>query len=306
MTGVLIGFAIIGAVILIGYVVGRMDILGPAGRTVLARITFFVLSPCLLLTVLADADVQVLFSSLLVVSLIAAVAMMLVYALVAALVWRRRVPETVIGSLASGYVNANNIGIPVAVYVIGDAAYSAPVILIQLLLFAPVGLALLDLSTSGAVSVKRVLLQPVRNPIVLGAALGLGIALLPFEVPTELLEPFRLIGAAAIPLVLISFGMSLHGQRVLEPGSGRRDVVLATALKLLAMPLVAWAVGRFVFGLEGEPLFAVTVLAALPSAQNVFNYAQRYERGEVISRDTILLTTIGAVPVLLVVAALLS
>jgi predicted permease len=48
------------------------------------------------------------------------------------------------------------------------------------------------------------------------------------------------------------------------------------------------------------------VLAGLPTAQNVFNYVQRYERGETIARDTGLITTIGAVPVLVTVAALLT
>ena len=72
------------------------------------------------------------------------------------------------------------------------------------------------------------------------------------------------------------------------------------------MPVVAWAVGSFVFGLEGIDLFAVTVLAALPTAQNVFTYAQRYETAEIVARDTVFVTTIGSVPVLLLVAVLLG
>ena len=64
------------------------------------------------------------------------------------------------------------------------------------------------------------------------------------HLPAVVFEPFRLIGGAAVPLMLMGFGMSLHGQRVLEPGSGRRDVVLATGLKLLAMPLAAWVARR--------------------------------------------------------------
>ena len=109
-----------------------------------------------------------------------------------------------------------------------------------------------------------------------------------------------------VPVVLIGFGMSLHGQRPLAPGSSRRDVLLASALKLAVMPLVAWSVGHFVFGLTGTALFVVTVLAALPTGQNVFNYAQRYERGEILARDVVLITTLLSVPVLLVVAALLA
>jgi predicted permease len=72
------------------------------------------------------------------------------------------------------------------------------------------------------------------------------------------------------------------------------------------MPLAAFALGRFVFGMEGHELFAIVVLAALPSAQNVFNYAQRYDRGVIIARDTVLITTVLCIPVLVVVALLLK
>lgn len=306
MLGVLTGFAIIAFIILVGYVVGRTGVLGEHARFVVGRLAFYVLGPCLLFTVLADADVHVLFSSLLPVSLIAAAVVGLAFALVARLVWRRAVSESVVGSLASGYVNANNIGIPVALYVLGDPAYSAPVILLQLLVFAPVALTILDIQDRGRVSVRRILAQPFTNPIIIASLVGVLLAVFEVRLPDPVMEPFRLIGAAMVPVVLMSFGMSLHGQRPLAPGSQRRDVLVASALKLVAMPLVAWGVGHFLFGLEGRALFVVTVLAALPTAQNVFNYAQRYERGEILARDVVLITTLGSLPVLLVVAALLA
>ncbi|MCU1437475.1 MAG: hypothetical protein JWP66_562 [Naasia sp.] len=305
MSGVLIGFAIIGAVVAGGYVVGRAGILGPHAGYVVSRLAFFVASPCLMFGVLAGADVHVLFSSLLVASAVAALAAGAVFALVALLVWRRGVAPAVVGSLASSYVNAGNIGIPVSFYVLGDAAYSAPVILLQLLVLAPVALTILDITTSGRASLARILAQPLRNPILIASALGVVVAVSGIRLPDAVLEPVTLIGGAAIPLVLLGFGMSLHGQRVLERGSSRRDVVLATGLKLVFMPSVAWVAG-VVLGLGPEQLYAAVVLAALPSAQNVFNYARRYERGEVLARDTVLLTSIGALPVLLLVSLLLA
>ena len=306
MLGVLAGFAVIAVVILAGFITGRLKLLGEHAQFVLSRLVFYVLAPCLLFTVLADADVSELFSFRLSVSALAAVSTFAVFALVALLVFRRPVPETVVGTLGSGYVNANNIGIPIAAYVLGDASFSAPVILIQLLVFAPVALAILDASTSGRVSVGTVVLGIVRNPLIIGSALGTLVAVTRVELPPIVFEPFALIGAAAVPVVLISFGMSLSASRLLAPGSGRRDIVLASALKLVFMPLVAWALGRFVFGLEGHDLFGLVVLAALPTAQNVFNYAQRYDRGVVIARDTVLLTTVLCIPVLFVVALLLA
>ena len=306
MIGVLQGFAIIGFIIAVGFVVGRFRILGEHAPYVLSRLVFFVLTPSLLFTILAEADVHVLFSSRLVVSALAAIACFAIFALVALLLFRRRLPEVVIGSLASGYVNANNIGIPVAAYVIGDATYSAPVVLVQLLVFAPIGLALLGGSVSGHFSVGSVLLQTVRNPLIIASALGVLVAVSGIDLPTFVFEPFRLLGAAAVGVLLVNFGMSLSGSRLLEPGSGRRDVVLATALKVLVMPLVAFLLARFLFGMEGHELFAIVVLAALPTAQNVFNYAQRYERGVVIARDSILLTTVLCIPVLVLIAFLLK
>lgn len=305
MTRVLAGFAIIGTVILIGYIVSRTGVLGEHGRFVLGRIVFLVLAPCLLFTVLADADVRALFSSLLLVSFVAAVIPFAIFSLIALTIWRRAIPETVIGSLGAGYVNANNIGIPVSAYVLGDAVFAAPVILLQLLVFAPIALTILDVHERGRTSFLRVIAQPLRNPIIIGSALGVLVSITRIELPMVVLEPLRLVGAAAVPLVLISFGMSLHGQRPLLPGSGRRDVLLASGLKLAVMPLVAWLSG-LLFGLDPDQLFAVVVLASLPTAQNVFNFAQRYNRGEILARDVVLITTIGAVPLLLIVAALLG
>jgi predicted permease len=83
-------------------------------------------------------------------------------------------------------------------------------------------------------------------------------------------------------------------------------VLVATAAKIVLMPVIAWVLGRFVFGLEGHALFTVVVLAALPTGQNVFNYAQRYGRGVVLARDVVLLTTALSIVVMIVVAALLA
>jgi len=304
--GVLIGFAIIVAVIAVGYLIGRLDLLGEHAQHVLSRLAFFVLSPALLFTVLSQSDVAHLFSALLPISAIAAIVNIAAFLVVSLLIWRRPLPDATIGGLASGYVNANNIGLPVSVYVLGDASSSAPVILLQLIVLAPIALTVLDVTTSGHVSVGRILLQPVRNPLIIGSLLGVIVAVTHLQIPAPVLAPFELVGGAAVPVILLTFGMSLHGSRVLAPGTDRRDVLLASSLKLAAMPVVAWLLGQFVWHLHGHRLFVVVVLAALPTAQNVFNYAQRYGVATVLARDTVLITTALSIVVLVVVAALLA
>ncbi|MBD8024188.1 AEC family transporter [Microbacterium gallinarum] len=302
----LTGFVVVGVAILVGWIIGRIDLLGEHGRPVLARLTFFVLSPFLLFVVLAQADVRTLFSALLPVSAIAAVAMFAVFVLIARFVWRRSVGETVIGALSAGQVNSNNIGIPLSLYLLGSAAYPAPVILLQLLIFTPITMSILDAVTFGRATLWRSIVRTATNPIVLGSVLGTLVSVSRIELPPVVLEPLVLIANACVPVLLISYGMSLVGQRVLSPSGRRRDIVLATTLKLVAMPLVAWVVAEFVFGLSDQDVLVVVVLAALPTAQNVFNYSQRYDVGETISRDTVFLTTLGCLPVLIVVTLLLG
>lgn len=306
MLNALTGFAVVGLAIIVGFIVGRTNLVGEHGRYVLSRLTFFVLSPFLLFSVLSQADVHMLFSSQLPVAGISAVAIFIVYALFAKLVLRRSAGAAVIGSLGSGYVNANNIGLPIATYVLGNGAYSAPVILMQLLLFTPVFLVLLDAISTGGMKLVPIIGRTARNPMIIGALLGTLVAATGIELPPIVVEPTQLMADAAIPVLLISFGLSLSGSRVLATRGTRADVLVASAMKLFLMPLIAWFVGSQVFGMTDTALLAVVVMASLPSAQNVFNYAQRYDVGEVVARDIVFLTTIGSVPVLLAVVWLLG
>jgi hypothetical protein len=307
MGGVLIGFAIIGFVILVGYVVQRFGIGGPEARQVLNRMAFFVATPALLFTVLAHADVSVLLSSFLLTVLCSVVVGALIYLVAARVFFRRRpVAETTLGATSATYVNANNIGLPVAMYVLGNAQYVAPVLLLQLLVLAPLTLMVLDVATSGRVSVRGILTQPFRNPMIIASLSGVVIAVLGVRVPAPVMAPLEIIGGAAIPMVLMAFGMSLHGERPLQRGSGRKQVAAASVIKVAVMPVVAYLLGRFVFGLAGADLFAVVTVSALPTAQNVYNFAARYQRGVVVARDTVLVTTVASLPALLVIAALLT
>jgi predicted permease len=304
--GVLVGFSIIGFVILVGYLVERSGVAGEGAGRVLNRIAFFVATPALLFTVLSHADVSIMFSPFLATVLCSVVICALIYLLLARLFFRAPVAESVLGAASATYVNANNIGLPVALYVLGSAQYVAPVLLMQLLVFAPLILSVLDSSTRGRVSVRSILTQPLRNPMIIASLAGLAVALIGWVPPEAVLAPLEIIGGAAIPLVLMSFGMSLYGQRLLKAGSGRKQVFVAATIKVALMPVVAYLIGRFLFGMGDAELFAVVTVSALPTAQNIFNFASRYDRGTVVTRDTVLVTTIGAVPVLVLVAALLA
>ncbi|WP_262104037.1 AEC family transporter [Arthrobacter sp. Marseille-P9274] len=308
MLGVIAGFSVVWTIILVGFAVGRGNLLGPGGSMALSRLAFFVASPCLLLETLSESDLEVIFSNTLIVAAASAVVVALVYFAVVRIWFKRGISEVLIGAMSSSLVNSANLGIPVAAYVLGDATLVAPVLIFQLAFFSPLFLMALDSTTSRyRTTVFSFLLQIVRNPILIGTAIGLVLAATGWELPEVVMEPIRLIGGAAVPAMLMAFGISLNGSKPLQANGGRRkDVLLGSALKLVLQPAVAYVVARYALGMEGHLLFSAVVLAALPSAQNVFVTAQRYESGVVIAKDTVLLTTILAVPTMTVLAGLLA
>ena len=152
---------------------------------------------------------------------------------------------------------------------------------------------------------RAVLGRTIRNPIIVGALTGLTLAALPVRLPEALFGPFTLIGAAAAPLALLTFGLSLAVPRTTGEQPVRRELVLVVALRSVVHPALAAAIG-IALGLEGRTLLAVTAMAALPTAQNVLVYAMQYGRQQALARDAGLVTTVLAVPVLLVITALLG
>ncbi|ANY22657.1 MULTISPECIES: AEC family transporter [Gordonia] len=311
MSGVISGFTVIFIVVGVGYVLGRTRVIGDHAHEVLSRLVFFVFTPALLFHSMVTSDLSVVFSATLVIAGGTAFLMGVVYVVIARLWLRRAVPELVIGGLSASYVNSVNLGLPIAIFVLDDASFIAPLLLFQILIYSPVALLALDLTAldrdSGRSLLRDSLVAPITNPIVVGGLAGLALSLIGWTPPAAVMSPLKMLGDASVPAALLAFGLSLTGVAVFKKGqSPRRDIALASVLKMIVMPITVYVVARWGFGQQGEALFAQVVIAALPTAQNVLVYATRYRRGQILARDTALITTLASIPTIMVVALLLA
>jgi malonate transporter and related proteins len=307
------GFVTIGSIIGLGILLAQLKVLDVSAQRMLTTLTFYVAAPALMVTVLSGADISRVFSANLIASVGGVALSAAIYVCLARLVWRRSVGDTVIGTFASCYVNAGNLGLPIAAYVLRDASYVVPMLITQLVLLQPLGLAVLDMVSSPDVPdqsrgqrILRRLYQPFLNPLLIGSLIGLLLAVLHVTLPRALHDPLALVGGMAVPAMLLAYGVSLRTGPL--PGAGEPPVQIAVigALKLVVQPLAAYLLARYVLGLQPLEVLAVTVVAALPTAQNVFTFAIRYRQAEVLARDAIFVTTIGSIPVLLLIAGLLA
>lgn len=308
MVGVLSGFFVVWCIILVGMFVGRRGILGENARSVLSALTFFVASPALLFETLSKAKLHDVFAAPLLVTAVGATATATLFFLIVRFLLKRSVPESLLSAMSASLANSANLGIPIAVFVLGDAGYVAPLLIFQLAFFTPLFLIALDATTSShRTTPASFALMILKNPMIVGTGLGILVAGTGWEVPALVMQPIHLIGGAAIPAMLLSFGMSLNGSRPLQASAGRRtDSLLASGFKLVIHPLLAFLFAHFALGMDGRALFAVVVTSALPTAQNVYVIANRYRTGLTVAKDTVLITTLVAVPSMIGIALLLA
>jgi predicted permease len=369
-------FAPIWMITALGWGTMRFGVLTRATQQALANFTFVIAIPC------------VLFSSLVKVPLgelplrpLAAIALStLLIGLAVYTVARRRMPgpdgDRVIAAMASAYLNAGNLGVPVAVYVLKDVSLIMAVLVFQTMLVTPLIVARLDASAhrehrlrtggdggdggdggmvrgagtargdgtvraAGATALaggcapaggeapgsgesvdsgeaadvgggaqpsrwRRLAMLPLRTPVILGSMAGVTASAVGWLPPEWLLRPLELLGGAAVPAALFALGMSLHQT---ESSSWRlpgREVAVAVLLKVVAMPVAAYLIGRFLLGLDGAALLAVTLVAGLPTAQNTFVYASEFRAATGLSRDAILFSSLLSMGTLTLILWLLG
>ena len=302
MLDVLTGFAIIFVVIGVGFVLAHRGVIGQGeARLQFNRVAFWAATPALIFSSVAKSDTSAFASPVVAVIAIASVATMCLYALLSLLFFRRSGAETMAGAAASSYYNSVNIGLPIATYVIGDATFVVPALVLQMAVLSPFIIAGLNAQGTSLRSVTQSVVSGITAPVVVAAELGFIVSAAGWQTPEVIMAPLEILGGASIPMILMSFGASLKGEGLLA--HDRLPSLTATALKLVGMPAIALAAG-VALGLGGNELYAALILAALPTAQNVYNYAATYQVGETVARDTVFLTTFLSLPAMLGIAAL--
>lgn len=324
MTGVLLGFGVVAVLTAVGFATAAL--LPGEARTMRAGLTpviYYLTNPALMVVLVAGTDLGAVLGVYTPIALATAAVAGALFALYSGLVLRRGAARTAVGAMASSYVNAGNIGLPIALYAVGSAAPVVSVLLAQLLVIAPLYLLVFSWATRpsrragpGAAirtaapgrtstSTGRTIVRSVANPVTVGTAAGVLISATGLEVPEVLWAPLEMLGQASVPLLLLLFGMGLHGQRPFRNRALVPDVLGGTLVKVVAMPVLAWAIGRFGFGLGGTELLGVVVMAALPTAQNVFLFSSQFRMPANAARDIILLSSFLSFPAVLLAGLLL-
>jgi predicted permease len=292
-TVVLLRLAAIFVVIGVGWVAGRSRVLGPNAADTLGRAAFNIFAPALLFRTTAGVSVATLPWSMLAAYFVPTLVLLLgTYA-----VERIRGPATPVAPSVRGlsvtFSNTVQLGIPVVTALFGTAGLTVHIAIVSLqalvLLTTATVLAEHDLGSGRSLGARVVQTarRSVIHPVVLPILLGLGYNATGLAIPGILDDVLATLGAALIPVSLVTIGLSLHLYGV--RGSVRPAAVMSFGKLVLHPALVLGS--AWLFGLHGLPLVVAVLCAALPTGANVLLFAGRYGAMQAETTATTVLST---------------
>jgi hypothetical protein len=242
----------------VGFVLAR--VLHADVRT-LSRVTFNVLSPCLVFHLLVTTPLSAGdFARMTGLAWVAVVGVGLI-ARVVVQPFRLDRAMTSAFLLVVMFSNSGNYGLPVTLFAFGKEGLAHATVYFVANAVATYTLGVF-LASAGRRSVGQALANVLRVPAVWGVvAAGLAL-LLGVRLPPVVMRPIELLSGAALPVMILVLGMQFErGTRPERPGL----VALAVTLSLVVTPLIAMG-AAWVLGLTGVARQAALVQAGMPSA----------------------------------------
>ena len=197
--------------------------------------------------------------------------------------------HTYLGPLV--FANSGNIGLPICLFAFGDAGLA-------------LGMAYFAVSSTchvvlgGPLFAGSFSLRPFfRSPLTWAVILTVGVVASGVTVPTWIARTTTLLGDIAIPLMLLTLGVSLSK---MHPESLGRSIILSCVR--LALGVSAGLLVTTLLGVEGLPRKVLVLQASMPVGVLNYLFAQRYARSPEQVASLVLVSTlisVVSIPVLL-------
>lgn len=202
------------------------------------------------------------------------------------------------GALAQGMTRStfSIVGLPLAGGLFGEQGLALASLLLPLVIvfnnvFAVVILGVMaprEKRLNSASIVRKVTLGIITNPLILAMIFSFVLRLLPFRLPSFILNAAEDLGATAQPLALLCLG----GGFAKEGLRGRiRLAIVGSMVKTIVLPFLFCA-AAFLCGYRGVELGMVCILFGGPTTISSYIMAKNMDSDEVLAGQIVLLSTL--------------
>jgi len=258
------------ALILVGFLIQRTNFLPPTFWPSAEKLTYFLLMPATLIHNLAGKQIGTLPWLKILLSVEGAV---LASAVLVTLWWlvNRHMSGPAFTSLFQGGVRFNTfVALALAENLFGrDGLFLAAmgagfmIILINVLCVSAFSLTVTD---GKRVDPGRFLTDLIRNPLIIGCVIGVGLNASGLRLPTAIDGFLALGGKAAFPVGLMAVGAAYRAENLMLHW---HPLLVTSTVQFLCKPLIAWGLATYL-GLSGMALTVVVLLFSVPTAPSAY------------------------------------
>ena len=182
---------------------------------------------------------------------------------------KTQIPVMIQGIYKSNYAI---LGLPIAISIYG--AENIGIVSVIAVILVPLNNALsafiFEKYTGNATTVPKLILNIIKNPLIVGCLVGIALNLTGIVIPDWILSGiFSKLGALTTPLSMIALGASFVFSQI---HTYRKPLFWACLAKLLIVPALIIPLS-IVIGVRGAGLVGVTIYAASPNAVNSYSTA---------------------------------
>jgi predicted permease len=279
MTQIFLALLPVFIVIMIGAVLRRTNLIGAAHWPGIDHICYYVLFPAIIFKEIAAADFASIpvwrMAGAMIVALCVMFALLLVLRVPLAAVLKINGPQ--FSSVFQGATRWHTfIAFAIVPLFFGNsalalAAVSAATMTPLLNVVCVLVMSLYARPEGEPPSPRRLALVVLRNPFFLSSMGGVLFQLLGLTLPAIATQVLDMIGRGALGLALLTVGAGLSFS---EAAASKVMVGLATALKLLVLPLFMYLALRF-FAVSGTPAAVAILCSAVPTGSGAYVLARQ-------------------------------
>lgn len=252
------------------------------------RAVMNIATPCLIVSVMARVEVEPrIMGGVALAAGLVLVGMLVVGYLITR--WFKLEPVNYLPSLL--FPNNGNLGLPLCLFAFGETGLALALASFMVMMLSTFTLGIMLVSRAEGVNERFGALA--KQPVLYAMVLAVVLLLTDTPLPLWLGNTVDLLGGFAIPLMIMTLGVSLARLKLV---AWKRSLGFSL-LRVLGGMVLGYGAARLV-GLEGEALGVAVLQAAMPVA--IFNYllALRYDRRPQEVAGMVLISTLVAFIVL--------
>ncbi len=287
------------ALILTGFICGRLGVFDKVATDNLNRFAVYLALPSLMFVAMSKITPDQVQQFGFIGAFVGGIAVSFAVAFIISRLRGRRVANASIEGLDAGYSNVGFMGIPMCLLVFGPESAPASIIATLftacvLFLFAVIVVEI-DLQKGDTFwpTVGKTVVSLLRSPLLVAPVAGLAIGLSGLKLPGPLESFTSLLGGAASPAALVCIGLFLAQERVVSHDA--KSIAILVALKLILQPAVTAILALYVFKMPPLWSHSAIILSALPIGSGPFTIAKLYGLEAGVTSGSILASHVFAV-----------